>query len=136
MGHQNKQTKTVWAEKTKLALADIVPCGKYQVFKKETKQKSTYTMPHAHCLLLLLLIYFYAFIMRIIRKGLTNHFTAIFLEGGRGQLNSHQSHSLGHHSGTASWGDWMSIPGQVACVFVFLMGSHTVPGQHSQPTPT
>ena len=31
---------------------------------------------------------------------------------------------------------WTSVPWQVACELVSLMGFHTVPGQHSQPTPT
>ena len=31
---------------------------------------------------------------------------------------------------------WMSIPRRVACELVSLLGLYTVPGQHSQPTPT
>ena len=31
---------------------------------------------------------------------------------------------------------WPSVPWWVACELVSLLGSHTMPGQHSQPTPT
>ena len=40
------------------------------------------------------------------------------------------------HSGSASWDDCGSVPWQVACELIFLIGSHSMPGQQSQPTPT
>ena len=39
------------------------------------------------------------------------------------------------HSGSASW-VWGSIFWQVACEFISLIGSHTMPEQHCQLTPT
>ena len=43
------------------------------------------------------------------------------------------------HTNFTLWGQgrsWMSIPQWVACKLVSVMVSHTVPGQHRQPTPT
>ena len=40
------------------------------------------------------------------------------------------------HSGSVSWDDWPSIFWWVACELVSMIGSHTMPGLHSQPTPT
>ena len=38
------------------------------------------------------------------------------------------------HSGSASWDNfgWMSVPRRVDCELVSLIGSHIVPGRHSQ----
>ena len=42
------------------------------------------------------------------------------------------------HSGSVSWDHWPSVSWWVACKLVFHdeIGSHTMPGQQSQPTPT
>ena len=40
------------------------------------------------------------------------------------------------HSGSASWDNCGSVPLWVECELVSLIGFHTLPGQHSQPTVT
>ena len=39
-------------------------------------------------------------------------------------------------NGSVSWDDWPSGPWQVVCQLISLICSHTMPGQHSQPTLT